>query len=145
MVICVHGAYQDIISILQAIAENVILFVKFVMVASVTTAIHQNVLTVLIFVTMQLAIKQDVLEMLSLGVQAVLTVSIWMVTTFAFVVTMLTVSVTLQIVVTSVFQDIMIQIHFAQSVLLENMDSLVNIIVYVRVVTEHVIRNLAPA
>ena len=76
MVISVQGAYQDIISILQAIAENAILVVRYVMVANVTTAIHQHVLTVLIFATMRIAIQMGVLEMLPLGVQAVLMVSI---------------------------------------------------------------------
>ena len=142
MVISVQGAYQDIISILQANAENVILAVNVVMVASVTTAIHQHVLRVLTFATMQIAKQRDVLKMLLLNVPPVLTVSIWKIT-FVFVVTMLTVSVTLLIVVTNVYQGIIIQIHFTQIVFLVNMDIYVNLIVYVLVKMEHVIKNLA--
>ena len=79
MVLSARSAYQDTIIIyttITSIAESVILAATVVMVASVLTAITQNVLTTLISTTMQIAIKQDVLKILSLCVQVVLMVSI---------------------------------------------------------------------
>ena len=58
-------------------------------------------------------------------------------------VTTSTVSVRQLLAVMNVFQDIMIQVHFAQSVFLENMVIHVNLIVKSLVRMEHVIRNLA--
>ena len=109
--------------------------------AIVSAAIHQHVLTIRTFAIMATVIQRDVLHIVLLSVQAVLMVSIWKIP-FVTVVTISTVSVRQLLAVMNVFRDIMIQLHFVQSVPLENMDSLVNLIVYVLVMMEHAIKSL---
>ena len=127
MVLIAHSVYQDTMTSWVPV-RNAFLAAKVVMVAIVTTAITQHVLKVLRFATMQIATERGVLKMNSSSVQAVLTVSIRR-TTIAIVVTICTVNVRMHLVVTNVFQGIMVQATFARSVFLENMVILVNKVV----------------
>ena len=127
-VLAARSAYQDIIIIctmVSSIAESAFLAANLVMVTNATTVNHQDVLTVLIFATMPIAIQRDVLDLKSFCVPVALMVFISTVVIVTAVTTS-TVSVRQLLIVTNVFQVIMIQIHFAQSVFLVNMDSLVN-------------------